>query len=194
VLLLSGLIGGAILIGSARQVRAGPPAVAVPSIVGFSSGDARSSLGQLGLRASIREVPAPGRTVGTVTGQAPSAGVKLRPGATVSLSVAETPRWRAVITFTDRIGQAAPPFRIRGTRWRIVYRMSYAGTCTFVFFCMGPTAHVANADGGGNLSTFSLNSGSDQVRTFDHGPGVYQVEITPGDDSARWSVQVEDYY
>jgi hypothetical protein len=32
------------------------------------------------------------------------------------------------------------------------------------------------------------------VRTFDHGPGVYQVEITPGDDSARWSVQVEDYY
>jgi hypothetical protein len=120
--------------------------------------------------------------------------VKLRPGATVSLSVAEAPRWRIVDTFTDQVGGAAPPFRIRGTRWRIVYRMSYNGACAFVFFCMGPTAKVASDDGGGLLSTFSLNAGSDQVRTFDAGPGVYQVMITPGGDSVHWKVQVEDYY
>jgi hypothetical protein len=173
---------------------AGPPPVAVPRVVGFSSDDAHSSLGQLGLRATIHEVPAPGVTAGTVTAQIPSAGVKLRPGATVSLSVAETPRWRAVETFTDRIGRASAPFRIRGTRWRIVYRMSYNGACTFLFFCMGPTAHVASPDEGTTLTTFSLNEGSDQVRSFRSGPGVYQIEITPGDDSASWSVQVQDYY
>src|SRR5581483_9205978 len=119
-------------------VSSGPPPVAVPRIVGFSSGDARSSLGQVGLRAIVHDVPAPGVTAGTVTGQTPSAGVKLRPGATVSLSVAETPRWRTTYTFTNRIGRASAPFRIRGTHWRIVYRMSYDGVCTFIFFCNGP--------------------------------------------------------
>ena len=173
---------------------AGPPPVAVPRTVGFSSGDARSSLGQLGLRATVHNVPAPGVTAGTVTGQTPSAGVKLRPGATVSLSVAETPRWRTTYTFTNRIGRASAPFRIRGTRWRIVYRMSYDGVCTFIFFCSGPTAHVTSADGATALGTFSLNAGSDQLHSFDSGPGVYQITMTPGDDSANWSVQVEDYY
>jgi serine/threonine-protein kinase len=173
---------------------AGPPPVAVPRIVGFSSGDARSSLGQLGLRATIHDVPAPGVTAGTVTGQTPSAGVKLRPGADVSLSVAETPRWRTTYTFTDRIGRASAPFRIRGTHWRIVYRMSYNGVCTFIFICSGPTAHVTSARGATTLGTFSLNAGSDQLHSFDSGPGIYQITITPGDDSADWSVQVEDYY
>ena len=253
LVLLLGLVGGAILIGSSRQVRvpdlrgmtraqisarlrrahlhlgfrsrysakrldtaieqtpapgtrvtegsrviallsAGPPPVAVPRIVGFSSGDARRSLGQLGLHAAIHEVPAPGVAAGTVTGQTPAAGVKLRPGAAVTVSVAETPRWREVDTFTDQIGRASSPIRIRGTRWRIVYRLSYNGTCTFVFFCMGPTARVVSTDRGTTLTTFDLNEGSDQVRTFDSGPGVYQIEVAPGDDSANWSAQVQDYY
>jgi hypothetical protein len=172
----------------------GPPPVAVPRIVGFSSGDARSSLGQLGLHATIHDVPAPGISAGTVTAQTPSAGVKLRTGATVSLSVAETPRWRTTYTFTDRIGRASAPFRIRGTRWRIVYRMSYDGVCTFIFFCSGPTARVTSADGATALGTFSLNAGSDQLHTFDSGPGLYQITIAPGDDSAHWSAQIEDYY
>lgn len=173
---------------------AGPRPVAVPRIVGFSSGDARRRLGQVGLRATVHDVPAPGVTAGTVTGQTPSAGVKLRPGATVSVSVAETPRWRTTYTFTNRIGRASAPFRIRGTRWRIVYRMSYDGVCTFIFFCSGPTAHVTSAGGATALGTFSLNAGSDQLHSFDSGPGVYQITMTPGDDSANWSVQVEDYY
>jgi serine/threonine-protein kinase len=71
---------------------AGPPPVAVPRIVGFSSGDAQSSLAQLGLRAKVQEVPDPDATVGTVAAQRPSAGVKLLPGSTVSVSIAEAPR------------------------------------------------------------------------------------------------------
>jgi hypothetical protein len=132
--------------------------------------------------------------VGAVTRQAPAPGVKLARGSTVSLSVAEAPRWRALIAFTDRGGQASPPFRIRGTRWRIVYRMSYSGTCTFVFFCMPPTAQVANLNPGTTLSTFDLSAGSDQIRTFHSRPGIYQVKITPGDDSSHWSAQIQDYY
>jgi hypothetical protein len=66
--------------------------------------------------------------------------------------------------------------------------------CAFVFFCMGPTAHVVNSDEATTVSTFDLNAGSDQIRTFDAGPGVYQIEVAPGDDSARWSIQVQDYY
>ena len=187
LLVLLGLFVGALLIGKPRQVR-------VPRIVGFSSSDARSSLRQLGLGSKTHEVPAPGARVGAVTRQAPAPGVKLARGSTVSLSVAEAPRWRALIAFTDRGGQASPPFRIRGTRWRIVYRMSYSGTCTFVFFCMPPTAQVANLNPGTTLSTFDLSAGSDQIRTFHSRPGIYQVKITPGDDSSHWSAQIQDYY
>ena len=184
LVVLLGLVSGAILIGKAPQVR-------VPRIVGFSSSDARSSLRQLGLGSKVHEVPAPGATTGTVTGQAPSPGVTLARGSAVSLSVAEAPRWRAVIAFG---GQTSRTFRIRGTRWRIVYRMSYNGTCTFIFFCMGPTAHVASLNHDNPLSTFDLNRGSDQIRTFHSGPGVYQVKISPGDDSSHWSAQIGDYY
>ncbi len=189
LVVLVGMVAAAILMD-----RSGRAPVSVPRIVGFSSADARSSLQQLGLHTRLNEVPAPGVTTGTVTGQTPSPGAKLGRGSTVSLSVAEAPRWRAVTTFTNQVGQASAPFRIRGSRWRIVYRMSYNGACTFLFFCMGPTARVDNVEGGGTLSTFGLNSGSDQTRMFDSGPGIYQIKITPGDDSAAWSVEVEDYY
>jgi eukaryotic-like serine/threonine-protein kinase len=172
---------------------AGPPPVAVPGIVGFSSGDAESSLRQLGLKANVNEVPAPGATVGTVAGQTPSAGVKLLPGSTVSLSVAEAPQWRAVVGFTDRDGRASPSFRIRGTHWRIVYRMAYSGTCTFIFFCSGPSAEVTKS-GGGTVGGFDLNDGDHQVQTFSAGPGVYQIRVKPGSDSATWSAEVQDYY
>ena len=173
---------------------AGPPPVAVPRIVGFSSSDARSSLHQLGLHASSQEVPAPGVIPGTVTAQSPSPGVKLRRGSTVSLSVAESPRWRDVATFTDQDGEASAPFRIQGARWRIVYRMAYIGTCTFIFFCSGPTAHVTDVGRGTTVSTFDLGDGTDQVRTFGAGPGPYQVKVTPGEDSTRWSAEIQDYY
>lgn len=171
---------------------AGPPPVVIPRIVGFSSGDAQSSLRQLGLGATVREVPAPGATVGTVTAQAPSAGVKLPRGSNVSLSVAQAPQWRHLVTFTDRDGRTSPSFRIQGTHWRIVYRMSYSGTCTFIFFCSGPSARVTTA--GGTVSGFDLNEGSHEVQTVSAGPGVYQVTVKPGSDSATWSAEVEDYY
>jgi serine/threonine-protein kinase len=172
----------------------GPPPVGVPRVVGFSSGDARSALEQLGLRARVNEVPAPGVSVGTVTGQDPSSGVKLLPGSTVSLSVAEPPRWRTVLAFTDRGGHFSTPFRIRGTHWRIVYSMAYDGTCTFIFVCSGPSAQVTNLGHGANVGSFDLNEGSNQVQEVRAGPGVYQIKVSPGNDSTRWSAQVEDYY
>ena len=173
---------------------AGPPPVIVPRVVGFSSGDAQSALKQLGLRVRIEEVPAPGVSTGAVTAQKPSSGVKLLPGSRVSLSVAEPPRWRSVIGFTDRGGHYSTPFRIRGTHWRLVYSMGYSGTCTFLLFCSGPSAQVTNLDTNSSAGAFDLNEGSDQVQTFQGGPGVYQVRVTPGNDSTHWSFEVEDYY
>jgi hypothetical protein len=162
--------------------------------VGFSSADAQSSLQQLGLRVSLNQVPAPGVATGTVTAQYPSPGTERRPGSAVSVSVAEAPRWRTVLSFTNHRGQALSPFQIRGNRWRIVYNMAFDGTCTFVIFCSGPTANVLNLGHGTTVSSFDLNEGSDQVQTLNSGAGTYQVKITRGDDSANWSAQVQDYY
>jgi hypothetical protein len=131
--------------------------------------------------------------VGNVTAQTPPAGVKLLPGSSVSLSVAEAPQWRDVIGFTDQNGRASPPFRIQGTRWRIVYRMAYDGMCTFIFFCSGPSARVSRS-GSGTVGSFDLNDGDHQVQTFSGGPGDYQVMVTPGNDSASWSAEIQDYY
>jgi eukaryotic-like serine/threonine-protein kinase len=169
----------------------GPPPVALPQLVGMSAPGAQAELMRLRLRASVSQVPAPGIAAGQVTRQSPSTGTKVFPNSTVALSVAETPRWRALTTLT---GNTSVPFRIRGTRWRLVYRMSYEGTCTLIFICSGPTAHAANLSRATITGSFDLNEGSGQIWTFASGPGLYQVRISPGSDTATWSAQVQDYY
>lgn len=170
---------------------AGPPPVALPRMVGLSSVDARTALAKLGLRANVVQVPAPGTAAGTVTRQGTSAGSELFPGAVVSLDVAETPQWRPLTSFA---GVASVPFRIRGTKWRIVYKMGFQGTCTFVIVCSGPTAHALNLSRGTSTGSFDLNEGSGHIWTFSSGPGLYQVRISPGSDTATWSAQIQDYY
>ena len=109
----------------------------------------------------------------------------------MALSVAETPSWRPLTTFQ---GGDSGAFHISGERWRLVYSMAYQGTCTWIFFCSGPTAHVVNATTGKDVGSFGLNDGSGELRAFSTGPGTYEVRVTPGGDNADWSVQVDDYY
>jgi hypothetical protein len=173
------------------ELSKGPPPVAVPGLSGSTPSTAETRLKKLGLHATVTQVPAPGMTPGTVVREDPRASTKLFPGSTVALFVAEVPRWRALTTVTGRV---SVPFRIRGTKWRLVYKMSYDGTCTFIFVCSGPNAHVANLTKGTSAGSFDLNEGSGQIWTFPTGPGLYQVRISPGSDTATWSAQVQDYY
>ena len=170
----------------------GPPPVAVPRVVGISATDARTALNRIGLKVATTQVPAPGLAPGLVVKQTPAAGAELAPSGTVSLSVAEQPQWRPLTSFTG--ARSSVPFRIRGTRWRIVYDMSYQGVCAFIVFCSGPSGQVADLGRGTTGDSFDLNEGSGQIRTFESGPGLYQLKISPGSDSANWSVQVQDYY
>jgi hypothetical protein len=43
-------------------------------------------------------------------------------------------------------------------------------------------------------ASFSLNEGDNQTRVVLAGPGLYEIKIQPGNDSASWSVEVDDYY
>jgi beta-lactam-binding protein with PASTA domain len=173
------------------ELSKGPPPVALPRLIGSSSSSAQATVEKLHLHVTVDQVPAPGVTPGTVTGQDPAPSTKLFRGSTVTLSVAETPRWRTLTTFTSGL---SVPFRIRGTKWRLVYKMSYGGTCTFIFVCSGPSGHVANLTHGTSAGSFDLNEGSGQIWTFPTGPGLYQVRISPGSDSSTWSAQVQDWY
>ncbi|HYB28951.1 MAG TPA: protein kinase [Solirubrobacteraceae bacterium] len=183
--------------GSTVQVvlSRGPRPIDVPSLKGQTSSAAAAQLNRSGLNDQVSYVPAPGIAPGIVTGQSPTVGTQLHRHATVTLLVAETPTWRFVTSFSGGGGGGGGqsiPFHIRGTQWRIVYSMSYQGTCDFVFWCNGPSAEVLGA-GSTNVS-FSLNDGGGQTRVFKTGPGDYQVAIKPGWDSANWSIQVQDYY
>ena len=172
-------------------VSAGPPPVPVPKVVGFSASDAQNLVRQLGLRVRIEPVPGFGATVGSVIRQIPAPHVSLRHGGVVTLDTAEAPRWRPVTGFN---GRQSVPFQVRGRRWRVVYRMDYSGTCTFIFFCSGPSARVRSLTTGALVGSFSLGSGAGQTQSFATGPGTYQISIMPGDDSASWSVQIQDWY
>jgi eukaryotic-like serine/threonine-protein kinase len=172
----------------------GPPPVKVPQVSGESTGAAATALGSVGLHYSTIAVPAPGKAPGTVIKQDPAAGEKLSPGSTVKLSVAETPQWKAVTSFSGEANGRSVPFKIRGTQWRIVYSMGYKGTCQLLFICSGPNAHIANLSGGDDPHGFSLDEGPNHIWTFDSGPGTYQATITAGSDSAHWSAQIQDYY
>ena len=180
--------------GSTIQVvlSRGPRPINVPSLTGDSSGAAAGQLKRIGLNAGVSFVPAPGTAPGIVTGQSPGAGRQLHPGQTVSLLVAETPSWRSVTSFSGASSGQSVPFHIRGTQWRIVYTMSYQGTCDFVFWCNGPSAQVIGA-GSTNVS-FGLNDGGQHTRVFKTGAGEYQIAIKPGWDSAQWSIEVEDWF
>ena len=167
----------------------GPRPITVPPLGGESASAAVARLHRIKLDAAVQFVPSPGTAPGTVTGQSPSAGHHLKPHSTVTVLAAENPSWHVVTTFSGQAGGQSSPFRIRGAQWRIVYQMSYDGTCNFVLFCNGPSAQVT---GPGNAS-FNLSDGSDQTRVFKTGPGNYQIQIQPGWDNARWSITVEDW-
>ena len=143
-------------------------------------------------RAST-SVPAPGSAPGTVTAQSPGAGQQRPAHSTVTLSVAQAPQWRTLSAFSGTDAGRSPVFHIEGQQWRVVYRMGYVGTCTFIVFCSGPNAHVRNLDTGQSTS-FDLANGSHQSQTFTSGPGRYRIEVAPGNDTATWSIEIQDYY
>jgi hypothetical protein len=173
---------------------AGPPPVEVPRLVGQASTPARAILGSLGLGARVTAVPAPGVQPGTITAQSPAGGHYLRTHSSVALTIAETPQWRPLTAFAGTDGGQSVPFRIRGSQWRISYRMAFVGTCALIFFCDGPSARIVRPSGGSSVDAFGLNDGSEQAQVVHSGPGLYEIQITPGSDTARWSVQVQDYY
>ncbi|MEA2197966.1 MAG: eukaryotic-like serine/threonine-protein kinase [Solirubrobacteraceae bacterium] len=172
----------------------GPPPIPVPQLVGQPGGEARTVLSGLGLRATLTPVPAPGVNPGIVTRESPAATAALKPGSTVTLLVAEQPRWRPLTSFAGNASGQSVPFRILGKQWRVVYSMSYQGLCTLIFFCSGPNARVVRPSAKATVAQFGIGEGSGKTQVFASGPGLYQIAVAPGSDTAKWSVQVEDYY
>ena len=69
------------------QVSSGPNVVAVPSVQGAALGDATAQLEALGLLVTTVEDSSDSVAEGNVITQAPSAGVEVKPGSTVTLTV-----------------------------------------------------------------------------------------------------------
>jgi serine/threonine protein kinase len=176
------------------SISRGPAPVKVPALTGKTASSASATLSHIGLGAGVTNVPGDGATPGVVTRQSPSPGTSLKRHNTVELFVAEAPMWREVTSFSADGGGHSVPFQIKGTQWRLVYSMSYEGTCDFVFFCNGPSAQVLGLGTDSTDQSFSLNSGSNKTRVFTTGPGEYQVNIKSGWDDARWSIEVEDWF
>jgi hypothetical protein len=168
--------------------------VKVPGVVGESASSAGSALAKAGLRYRASSVAAPGTRPGIVTRQSPQSGTSAPHGSTVALSVAETPRWRTLTTFSGVDDGHSVPFRIEGSQWRVTYSMSYEGSCLLLLVCFGPSAKASNLQTGQSFDGFDLSSGSSHAHVFDGGPGLYRVNVGGGEDSARWAMTVQDYY
>ena len=141
---------------------AGPPPVAVPGVIGSSTGAAASEIADAGLRYFTTAVAAPGKAPGVVVRQSPAASATVPRGSTIALSVAEAPRWRTLATFAGVDGGGSEPFHVLGTRWRVRYSMSFRGTCLLLLFCEGPSAQarsVSGGAGGAGLGSFELEEG-----------------------------------
>jgi hypothetical protein len=173
---------------------AGPPPVKVPAVVGQTASVAAAALAEAGLRSSTASVAAPGSKPGIVTRQSPRSRSEAPHGSTVALSVAETPRWRTLTTFSGVDDGHSVPFRIEGAQWRVTYSMSYEGSCLLLLVCFGPSAAASNLRSGQIFDGFDLSSGSSHAHVFDSGPGLYRVDVSGGKDSTRWAMTVQDYY
>jgi serine/threonine-protein kinase len=188
--------GTRVLDGSTVQVMlsAGPPPVPVPGVVGQSAESAESALANAGLRSRATAVAAPGSNPNVVVRQSPAPPAMPRRGSTVALSVSETPRWRALTSFSGVDDGKSVPFRILGSRWRVSYSMAFRGTCLLLFICEGPSAEAVDLHGGSGSGSFELSEGESQTHVFTSGPGLYRLAVSGGRDSARWSITVDDYY
>jgi serine/threonine-protein kinase len=173
---------------------AGPPPVQVPAVVGRQARSAESEIADAGLRWSVAYVASPSSQPGVVTRQLPAAPASAPRGSTVALSVAETPRWRTLTSFSGVDDGQSVPFRILGRRWRVSYGMSFRGTCLFLVVCDGPSADARNLSEGGSAGSFELGEGEGNTHVFDSGPGLYRIVISGGRDSANWNMSVQDYY
>ncbi len=173
---------------------AGPPPVQVPPVVGQRAQSAEALLARSGLRYGVAPVAAPGATPGVVTQQSPAPRARARRGSTVALSIAEAPRWRTLTSFSGVDDGRSVPFRIRGNRFRLVYRMGYEGTCLLLFVCFGPSAKIEDLNTGTSFGSVELNEGESQTHVFNDGPGLFRVAVSGGRDSAGWGATVEDYY
>ena len=131
---------------------------------------------------------------GIVAAQSPPVGASRARGSTVTLSVAESPQWRPLTSLQGLGSARSVPFKIRGTHWQVVYSMGYKGTCELLFICSGPTATVTNVTTGATVDQFDLGEGSGKTHTFETGPGTYQISMSPGSDTAQWSIKVDDWY
>ena len=136
---------------------------------------------------------APGSTPGIVTRQSPEPAKVSPSGATVLLAVAESPRWRTLTTFAGIDEGHSAPFRILTKSWRINYTMAYQGTCLLLFVCFGPSVEAQNVQTGA-VESFKLEEGKSKTHAFDGGPGLFQLQVSGGEDSARWTMSAEDYY
>jgi eukaryotic-like serine/threonine-protein kinase len=174
-------------------VSRGPPPVSVPALVGRPSGSAEDVLASVGLRYGATLVPAPGSESGVVTQQSPGPDATVPEGSTVALDIAEAPHWRALTSFSGVDDGRSVPFRILGKQWRVSYDMTYRETCLLVVFCFGPSAEAQDLGSGSTLGSFELSEGSSS-HTFHGEPGLYQLVVSGGRDSARWSMTVDDYY
>ncbi len=176
-------------------VSSGPPPVAVPDTVGEPAAEAESAVADAGLRYAVHSVSAPGHVGGSVLSERPSAAASVPSGSTVTLTIVAAPQWRALTSFSGVDAGQSVPFRIRGHRWRLAYTMSYERTCLLLVVCEGPSASVEDLEDSSSFGEFELDEGSGtHYHVYDRGPGLYHVTVSGGNDPARWSATVEDFY
>jgi eukaryotic-like serine/threonine-protein kinase len=188
--------GARVAAGSTVQVvlSAGPPPVQVPGVVGRPAAKAESIIAAAGLRYGPTTVAAPGSEPGVVVAQSPGPTASVARGSTVDLSVAESPRWRPLTTFSGSGHGESVAFHILGSRWRVRYTMAFSGTCLLIVVCGGPSGEVRNLNTGSTFGGFELEEGEAETHVFTSGPGLYRMMVSEGRDSAHWSMTIEDYY
>src|SRR5204863_9471421 len=123
-----------------------------------------------GLRHTVAFVPAPGSRPNLVLRQAPAAPATVPRGASVALTAAETPRWRALTSFSGVDGGKSVPVGIRGDRWRVSYHMSYQGVCLLLFTCLGPSAQARDLKTGKSASGSAPGEGESERHELDTAP------------------------
>ena len=95
----------------ALVVSSGPAAVKVPDVLGMTQSDASTALEEAGLKlGGVTKVYSESAEKGSVIGQAPTAGLEVRPGSQVAVAVsqgAKPPASPAPVAVPDVAGQSA---------------------------------------------------------------------------------------
>jgi cell division protein FtsB len=172
-----------------EQIKTLTAEVPLPNYIGKNVEEAKSDIESKGWLATVKEQVSE-KSPGTIIGQTPPAGTKMKAGAKVELVVAKkpSPGWKTILTFSGTSNKRSDIFELTGAKARLNYTVKGGNWATFSVYVVEEGRSLEKEGGFPEVMTTGPTSDS----TFlVNDPGRYYLDVNSA--NARWTITIQEY-